>query len=121
MDLEAVEMALRAALHQAGAAALDRTEATPTRGALDEKGRPATLQSIANPRSTLGMFGSGFIEMLARQMTDDLQRSRDKTPPGGSNVLDTKGVSFGVLSRTADGCWDTSKVEGLSPLSVRPA
>ena len=31
------------------------------------------LEGIGNERNTLGMFGSGFIELLAREMTDDLQ------------------------------------------------
>ena len=35
----------------------------------DETGLAVTLQTIANSRATLGMFGSGYIEMLARQMT----------------------------------------------------
>ena len=40
------------------------------------------------------MFGSGFIEMLARQMTADLQAIRDGLAPGGSAALMSKGVSF---------------------------
>jgi len=44
-----------------------------TRGAVDELGRPVTLQLVANSRATIGMFGSGFVEMLSRQMTADLQ------------------------------------------------
>jgi hypothetical protein len=90
----------------------------PTRGAIDEIGRPVTLQSIANSRVTVGMFGSGYIEMLSRQMTADLQSLRDGITPGGAKALVTKGISFGTLARTADGSWDTSKVEGLSPLSI---
>jgi len=38
--------------------------------------------------------------------------------PGGSVALFAKGVSFGTISRFADGTWDTSKVEGLSALSL---
>ena len=45
---------------------------------------PVTQQTIADRRATLGMFGSGFIEMLARQMTADLQAIRDGTAPGQS-------------------------------------
>src|SRR5207245_2839355 len=51
----------------------DAADAMPTRGDLDERGRRVTLQSVANSRNTLGMFGSGFIEMLARQISADLQ------------------------------------------------
>jgi hypothetical protein len=40
-----------------------------TKGSMDESGKHANLQEMANNRSTPGMFGSGYIEMLARQMT----------------------------------------------------
>jgi hypothetical protein len=83
-------------------------------------GRPVTLQTLANSRATLGMFGSGYIEMLARQMTADLQAIRDATAPGAVKPLLSKGVSFGVLARTADGIWDVSKVEGLPAKSLAP-
>jgi hypothetical protein len=99
-------------------ATFSRGDSIPARGALDERGQSVTLQSIGNSRATIGMFGSGFIEMLARQMTADLQAIRDVTPPGGSGALVSKGVSFGVLSRRADGSWDISKVEGLPTLSL---
>lgn len=99
-------------------ATFDRNDLTPTRGAADESGTFPLLQEIANPRSTLGMFGSGFIEMLARQMTADLQSIRDGIAPSGAADLTTTGVSFGKLSRLSDGSWDTSLVEGLPPQSL---
>jgi hypothetical protein len=99
-------------------ATFDRSDLTPTRGALDESGAFPTMQEIANSRATLGMFGSGFIEMLARQMTADLQAIRDSIPAGGSAALQTTGVSFGTLSRLGDGSWDVSLVEGLAPPSL---
>ncbi len=92
-----------------------------TRGAFDERGDAVGLDTIANSRATLGMFGSGYIEMLARQMTADLQAIRDSIPVGGSADLISKGVSFGTLARGADGSWDSSGVEGLVPPSVASA
>jgi hypothetical protein len=65
------------------------------------------------------MFGSGFIEMLARQMTADLQAIRDSLLPGESAALVTKTVSFEAISRTPSGAWDVSLVEGLPPQSLR--
>ncbi|MGH9404770.1 MAG: di-heme oxidoredictase family protein [Terriglobia bacterium] len=97
----------------------DHSDAMPTRGAVDELGNFVTQQSAADPRKTIGMNGSGFIEMLARQMTAELQRIRDSTPPGGTRLLDAKGVSFGVIARRADGSWDTSHVVGLPPESLQ--
>lgn len=84
-----------------------------TAGAFDESGREVLLQNIADSRKTVGMFGSGFIEMLARQITADLQRIRDNTPPGARNALTSKGIHFGTIIRNIDGTWDTSQVEGL--------
>ncbi len=94
-------------------ATFDGNETLTTGGAFDESGLLTTLQGIANSRATLGMFGSGYIEMLARQMTADLQSLRNGTPPGGSNALVTKGVSFGRIARTSTGAWDVSLVEGM--------
>src|SRR5205814_3257953 len=76
------------------------------------------LQDIANSRATVGMFGSGFIEMLARQMTRELQAIRDTIASGGSASLVAKGISFGVLSRRADGAWNISGVEGIPAVSL---
>jgi len=90
----------------------------PTRGAVDELRNPAFLQTIANSRATLGMFGSGFIEMLARQITADLQAIRDTIPPGGTKNLLSKGISFGRLTRRPDGTWDTTAVEGIAAPSL---
>lgn len=89
-----------------------------TRGSHDESGRPVDLSTIGNSRKTVGMFGSGYIEMLARQMTAELQAIRDSIPPGGSRPLVAKGVSFGTLKRIIDGRWDTFRVEGLPPASL---
>ena len=99
-------------------ATFDHNDFTPNRGAMDESGKFVTMQNIGNYRATLGMFGSGFIEMLARQMTTDLRTIRDMTPPGGSSPLYTKGISFGAISRDPDGSWDVSAVDGLPPQSL---
>lgn len=97
----------------------DPTEPMATKASHDERGRFATLPEIANSRATLGMFGSGYVEMLARQMTAELQRLRDAIRPGGTARLVAKGVSFGVLRRTADGRWDVAAVEGLGAASLK--
>jgi cytochrome c peroxidase len=104
--------------HRFDFATFDHSDPIPTKGAFQENGAPATLQSIANYRATLGMFGSGYIELLAREMTADLQAIRDTTPPGGSRALVTKGVSFGTIARNGDGTWNTSQVTGLAAPSL---
>ncbi len=91
----------------------DGNEPFPTVASHDESGAMADLDHIANSRATLGMFGSGYIEMLARQMTAELQAQRDSIAPGGERALSAKGVSFGLLRRLSSGAWDTSGVQGL--------
>lgn len=99
-------------------ATFDHDDKLPTRGAVDENGAFATLATIANLRRSPGMFGGGYVEMLAREMTEELQRTRDSMARGETRVLMAKGVSFGRLTRKADGLWDTSEVQGLSRLSL---
>lgn len=99
-------------------ATFDRLSFLPTQSSVDELGRPVTQQSIANSRITIGMFGSGFIEMLARQITRDLQAIRDATEVGESQPLVSKGIPYGVIARRADGTWDTSQVEGIPANSL---
>lgn len=99
-------------------ATFEMFDGIPTRGAADENGNLVTLQSIANSRNTLGMFGSGFIEMLARQITADLQAIRNSIPSGGAAALTSKGISFGTLARDGAGNWITSGAEGLPAKSL---
>ena len=99
-------------------ATFDHDNMISTAGAVDESGKFVALQTIANERKTVGMNGSGFIEMLARQMTGDLQAIRNSIRPGESKALISKGVSFGLLAKKVDGTWDTSRVEGLPASST---
>jgi len=79
-------------------------------------------------RNTLGMFGSGAIEMLGREMSDDLRRleanaisQAKSTSRNVSVALITKGVSFGGLVAQPDGSVDASRVSGVDPdLIVKP-
>jgi hypothetical protein len=99
-------------------AAFDESGLIRTKSSLDELGRRTSLDTIADSRMTVGMFGAGYIELLARQMTADLQTIRDATPIGGWNSLMSKGVHFGSISRDGEGQWDVSKVEGLPAVSL---
>ncbi len=96
----------------------DHNDSTTTRGAVDESGRFVTLENATNDRKTIGMNGSGFVEMLARQMTAELQAERDATLQGTSTHLTSKGVSFGILTHNVDGTWNTSNVQGLAAPSL---
>lgn len=84
--------------------------------------------AFSNERNTLGMQGSGAIEMLAREMTTQLlaQRAsaRTQAQQQGSPVgvaLHAKGVDFGSLLARPDGSFDTSGVRGVNAdLVIRP-
>ena len=53
---------------------------------------------FSNERNTLGMFGAGAIEMLAREMTAELQaQAADPANWGGATELVSKGVAFDVV------------------------
>jgi hypothetical protein len=102
-------------------ASFDSGNDLPTRGALDEQGQPVGMASIANPRATVGMFGAGYVEMLARQITRRLRQQRDALAPEQSVRLEAYGIGFGTLARRADGSWDAAAVEGLPPPSLKSA
>ncbi len=97
----------------------DHSDGITTRGAVDEFPKLVTMENATNDRKTIGMNGSGFLEMVARQMTADLQAIAAATPPGASRGLITKGVSFGILLHNADGTWNTSQVVGLPAPSLK--
>lgn len=100
-------------------ATFDRSDTVRTRGTLDESSRPATLQTISNPRKSTGMFGSGFVEMLARQITAELQAQAAACVAGSSCALSSKGILYGTLLHRTDGTWDTAHVVGLPAPSLR--
>jgi hypothetical protein len=96
----------------------DEADTLATRGAVDEHNKRVTLQTVANLRATTGLFGAGYLEMLARQMTAELQAIRDSLQLGETKELVAKGVSFGRLTRRKDGSWDTHEIQGLPRASI---
>ncbi|HMS16991.1 MAG TPA: di-heme oxidoredictase family protein, partial [Planctomycetota bacterium] len=86
------------------------------------------LKSAGNERNTPGMWGSGFIELLAREMTAELHAARDLLIPAAqtsglpqSVALMSKGVSFGTLTALPSGALDTSLVVGVDgDLIIKP-
>jgi cytochrome c peroxidase len=99
-------------------ATFDPLDTLPTKGSTAENREAATLQTIGNSRATPGMFGAGYLEMLARQITDDLQAIRDTVKPGEYRELVSKGIRFGRVGLRPDGLWDVSQVKGLPRLSL---
>ncbi len=69
------------------------------------------------------LFGVGGVELLAREMTQDLQDLERQAlrNPGKSIVLESKGIRFGSISADEHGTLDTSNVQGVdADLVVRP-
>ena len=97
----------------------DHNDGLTLRGAIDESGNFVTMENATNDRKTIGMNGSGYLEMVARQMTAELRAVANGTPPGSSRRLVCKGVSFGAITHNVNGTWDTSKVVGLPAPSLR--
>jgi hypothetical protein len=83
---------------------------------------------FSNERNTLAMNGSGAIEMLAREMTANLQSIRDaavalarSSNKSVTSRLDAKGVNFGQITANPNGTLDTSGVQGIdTDLIVKP-
>tara|TARA_Y100000590_G_scaffold458615_1_gene613702 strand:- start:2390 stop:4105 length:1716 start_codon:yes stop_codon:yes gene_type:complete len=87
-----------------------------------------TLKTVGVERNSVGLFGAGFIEMLAREMTFDLHKIRDdainKARSSGSDIevkLITKDVDFGKITARPDGTIDTSFIDGVDDdLIIKP-
>lgn len=87
-----------------------------------------TLKTIGNERTSIGLFGSGWIELIAREMTTDLKSQAEKAineaKSKNANIskhLVTKGVSFGTIIARPDATIDFSALEGIDKdLVIRP-
>ncbi len=84
--------------------------------------------NLFTDRGSLGLFGAGAIELVGREMSDELQNQRasaiSQAQSAGHDVavqLVTKGVQFGQLTAHSNGTVDSSQVQGVSPdLVIRP-
>jgi hypothetical protein len=82
----------------------------------------------SNERNSLGMFGAGAIELLAREMTAELTAIRDAAAAearssgnAARRALVAKGVSFGSVTVLPDGRVDPTAIEGVDwDLIVKP-
>jgi hypothetical protein len=85
-------------------------------------------QSSALERNPPSLVGAGWVETVAREMSEELQGYRDQAlafvKEKGYSVdvaMTAKGVDFGSISVHPDGTVDTSKVVGVdADLVVRP-
>lgn len=85
-------------------------------------------QSSALARNPPSLAGAGLVELVAREMTSELQTARGKmlaaAKEQGKPVrekLEAKGVSFGELEVRPDGAVDGTSLAGVDPdLTVKP-
>lgn len=88
----------------------------------------STEVEATSERNTIGLFGSGAIELLAREMTEDLRgqlaaavRRAKATQTEVRQELESKGVKFGSLTARPDGSYDGTRIEGVDvDLVVKP-
>ena len=88
----------------------------------------STDPQFSNERGTNHLFGAGLIELLAREMTQDLQsvradavRQARQTGQDVRVALDTKGVNFGAITATPEGFVLLDDVDGVdTDLVIRP-
>jgi hypothetical protein len=84
--------------------------------------------NTGDERNTLGMWGSGAIEMLSREVTADLQEIRQQaihqaasTGQNATLPLRSKGISFGQITARPDGTTDNHAIEGVdADLIIKP-
>jgi cytochrome c peroxidase len=87
-----------------------------------------TDPTFSSERHTVALMGAGLIELLAREMTADLQAARNDAVrqawTSGQDVradLASKGVRFGSILAHPDGIVDLDRIEGVdADLIVRP-
>ncbi len=83
---------------------------------------------LSMERGTTSTFGSGLIELLAREMTVDLRSQEHKamaearaTGKPVRVALTSKGVSFGAVTCNPDGFIEMKEIQGIDPdLMVKP-
>ena len=97
-------------------------------GQLEDPILTTTDPLFSNERGSLGMHGAGPIEMLAREMTEELHAIRDEAAATAAQTnqdqtrdLIAKGVNFGRITVQADGLIDPTEIDGVDwDLIVKP-
>lgn len=87
-----------------------------------------TDPQFSNERNTNHLFGAGLVELLAREMSVDLQLIRGKalalarkTGEAQRATLVSKGVRFGWITAKPDGLLELKEIDGVdTDLVIRP-
>lgn len=87
-----------------------------------------TDPQFSNERNSNHLFGSGLVELLAREMSRDLQSIRRNALAGARKTglesrvrLESKGVRFGWITAKPDGLLELKEIDGVdTDLVIRP-
>ena len=97
-------------------------------GSVGSEDDSSSVLDITNERNTIGVFGSGLVELLSREITIDLLNIAEKSKKLSAEEnriikadLDSKGINYGYIEVHPNGFVDRSNVDGIdSDLVLRP-
>ena len=97
-------------------------------GSVGSEDDSSSVLDITNERNTIGVFGSGLVELLSREIAIDLLNIVEKSKKLASEEnriikadLDSKGINYGYIEVHPNGFVDRSNVDGIdSDLVLRP-
>jgi len=97
-------------------------------GSVGSEDDSSSVLDITNERNTIGVFGSGLVELLSREITIDLLNIVEKSKKLAAEEnriikadLDSKGINYGYIEVHPNGFVDRSNVDGIdSDLVLRP-
>ena len=97
-------------------------------GSVGSEDDSSSVLDITNERNTIGVFGSGLVELLSREITIDLFNIVEKSKKLSLDEnriikadLDSKGINYGYIEVHPNGFIDSSNVDGIdSDLVLRP-
>lgn len=97
-------------------------------GSVGSEDDSSSVLDITNERNTIGVFGSGLVELLSREITSDLlnivEKSKRLSIEENKVIkadLESKGINYGYIEVHPNGFVDRSNVDGIdSDLVLRP-
>ena len=97
-------------------------------GSVGSEDDSSSVLDITNERNTIGVFGSGLVELLSREITSDLLNIVEKSKKLSNEEnkvikadLESKGINYGYIEVHPNGFVDRSNVDGIdSDLILRP-
>ena len=97
-------------------------------GSVGSEDDSSSVLDITNERNTIGVFGSGLVELLSREITSDLlnivEKSKRLSIEENKVIkadLESKGINYGYIEVHPNGFVDRSNIDGIdSDLVLRP-